>query len=182
MILVDRNEMLKHLPRLLYADFDAGLLFWRERNNNDIIRDSRLKSWNSRYANKPALNCLDGFGYLHGRISKVPYKAHRVLWALYYGDWPKNEIDHINRIRTDNRIVNLRDVTSSQNNQNRKIGLNNKTGVIGVCWDVLRGKWKATIRLNHKQTNIGRFDCFEEAVKMRKQKEIDLGFISNEGV
>ena len=49
-------------------------------------------------------------------IFKKKFFAHRICYAMFYGKWPINQIDHINRNRSDNRICNLRDATYSQNN------------------------------------------------------------------
>ncbi|MDA6380520.1 HNH endonuclease signature motif containing protein [Escherichia coli] len=68
-------------------------------------------------------------------INGKAYPAHRLAWLIVYGTMPDGFIDHINRVRTDNRISNLRLVTHSENMQNRKIQKNNKSGYRGVSWD-----------------------------------------------
>lgn len=59
-------------------------------------------------------------GYLRIRIDAVSYKAHRLAWLYHYGEWPEGELDHINGIRTDNRVANLRDVPHVENQRNMK--------------------------------------------------------------
>ena len=58
-------------------------------------------------------------GYIRVRIKRTEYYAHRLAWLYVYGEWPKDQIDHINRDKSDNRITNLRDVTCSENNRNK---------------------------------------------------------------
>lgn len=63
----------------------------------------------------------DGNGYLRVKIARKDYKVHRIIWTVFNGPIPDGfEIDHINRICNDNRLDNLRLVTSAQNNHNRK--------------------------------------------------------------
>lgn len=64
------------------------------------------------------LNTSKNQGYIQIRFNKKLYLAHRIAWYLHYGVWPQNYIDHINGIRTDNKISNLRDVTVKENNNN----------------------------------------------------------------
>lgn len=76
---------------------------------------------------------LDTKGYLRTRIDGVDYKNHRLAWLLFYMQWPTQEIDHINGIRADNRIKNLRDVSARVNGLNRQQAMkNNVVGVLGV--------------------------------------------------
>jgi len=76
----------------------------------------------------------DRNGYLRVRLLGQELKAHRLAWLLHYGVWPDAEIDHINGIVSDNRIVNLRNVDVYGNSQNRRMAQkNNKTGLLGVA-------------------------------------------------
>jgi hypothetical protein len=85
--------------------------------------------------------------------------AHRLAWRVYYGYWPKDQIDHINGFKDDNRISNLREATSATNIQNqRRPRSNNKSGYLGVCWDKRMHKWVASVRLNGKTHVAGYFD------------------------
>lgn len=102
-------------------------------------------------------------GYIRLGIRHKRYLAHRLAWLYMYGVWPKNEIDHVNGDRSDNRICNLREATHIENTQNIGKRPNNKSGYIGVHWHKLTSKWVAAIRTNGKQHHLGLFDTPELA-------------------
>jgi hypothetical protein len=95
------------------------------------------------------------------------YQGHRVAWLLSHGAWPKNDIDHINEVKDDNRLVNLRDVDRSTNLHNKaKPNKNSKSAYRGIMYDKhtrSSKKWRARIMKNRKTINLGRFDTEEEA-------------------
>lgn len=92
---------------------------------------------------------------------------------MHHGIDPgKMQIDHINGDSTDNRIENLRLATSQQNNRNRRIASNNKSGVRGVCWCRSKRKWKAYIMIDGKMHNLGGFDSLQDAQAKRISAEI----------
>lgn len=113
----------------------------------------------------------DGLGYLLIKVLSRPYKAHRLAWLYMNGTWPKLDIDHINRNRSDNRIANLREVTHKQNHQNRSKSSNNTSGHPGIYWDKQKSKWRAKIEHNQKQIHLGYFTDIEEALSARKAAE-----------
>lgn len=90
--------------------------------------------------------------------------AHRAAWAIYYSKFPDGEIDHINGDEADNRITNLRDVSKSVNQQNkRKPRADNKSGLMGVGWHRRGKKWRAQITVQGKVIYLGLFSDPEEA-------------------
>ena len=93
------------------------------------------------------------------------YAAHQIVYLWHHGHIPP-EIDHKNQIKTDNRISNLRAVTSSQNKGNIGLLRNNKSGFRGVSFNARSQKWHAQIKINGKQTYLGRFDLPEQAAKI----------------
>jgi len=122
-------------------------------------------------------------GYIKIYIFGRQYMAHRLVWLYYYGFIPKKkiQIDHINQNRSDNRIANLRLVTIQENQKNRKISQNNKSGCMGV-YKVNRKhkhKWASQIWVNNKGVHVGIFDTYEEAVEARANAEKDYGFHTN---
>jgi hypothetical protein len=107
--------------------------------------------------------------------NKTSYKGkrlavHRVVWLLHKGEWPKGEIDHINRNRADNRIENLRDVSRHVNAANRP----DAASMTGTTWHPDKRKWKAKIQNNKKYIHIGYFNTQIEAHEayLRVRREI----------
>ena len=120
-------------------------------------------------------------GYIIISIFNKRYRAHRLAWLYVYGEMPSKHIDHINHIRDDNRICNLRDVSHKNNHKNRKLSIRNANGRIGVFWDNDRKRWLASIRVDGKPIFLGRFAEYSDAVNARKNAEILYGFHENHG-
>ncbi len=106
---------------------------------------------------------IDYTGYRYIKIDKVKYSAHRLAWLYVYGEFPKEQIDHKNNVRSDNRLSNLRLATHSQNMMNQPARKNNTSGVKGVDWDKTCNKWRARCQVNGKRKSVGWFDSLEEA-------------------
>lgn len=161
------------LRSLLSYDPETGQLTWKERDGWD--------GWNARYAGRSALIQSKRGGYLCGKIKNVDFRAHRIAFAMHYGRWPFNEVDHINGVVTDNRATNLREVTPSQNCRNQRRPANNTSGILGVWLDIRSGRWRAEARhdgINHK---LGSFDTKEKAAMARAQASERFGYHPNHG-
>lgn len=93
------------------------------------------------------------------------YYAHRLAWLLTTGTWPKGQIDHINGVRDDNRIANLRDVTQFENMQNLRTATaqNRSCGLLGASFEKRSGLWQSKIRLNGHQYHLGRYETADLA-------------------
>lgn len=173
------------LRQLLRYEPDTGKLFWLPRgpewfrSENPRAR-GQVKVWNARYAGRPALEALSQ-GYRVGRLFDVLVRAHRVIWAMTTGAWPEGEIDHINGDRADNRMENLREVSSGENGRNKGLRADNTSGQVGVSWSRLEGKWKVLIWRNGKPYSRGTFTNFVDAVRSRKAAEAEFGFHENHG-
>jgi hypothetical protein len=167
---------------LLEADFSTGQLFWKKRPSELFPSDQSARLWNAKHAGKNALNCVNGAGYRYGRIFRSPIMAHRAIWCLANDGWPKDQIDHINGNREDNRLVNLRNVTKLENSRNQRIRKENTSGVLGVYWLKNAKKWRAFVCVDYKKIHLGVFDDFEEAVLVRKEAEKKYGFHKNNGL
>lgn len=165
-----------NIGELLSADFQTGKLFWKSRTKSMFSDERSWASWNARYSGHEAMTYRDPNGYLCGRVFNKQVKAHRAIWAIAHGVFP-SFIDHINGVRDDNRLANLRAVSVQENNRNMRVRSDSATGVTGVCWDSTRGKWLSTIGGAH----IGRFDDFATAVAARASAQIAAGFHENHG-
>ena len=141
----------EYIRSILDYEPSTGVLTWRKRQD-------RNDYWNRRYSGKQAGSSHKD-GYLRFSINKKNYLAHRIAYLHFHGIWPSDEIDHINGIANDNRIENLRAVTSKQNNMNTRLYKNNTTGLKGVSWSKSHVKWSSTGSLSGKTYNIGYFDC-----------------------
>lgn len=169
------------LRQLLTYDPATGDLVWRTRHAEMFPTKAASTWWNGRFANQKALTAIDSSGYRFGLIFSVTHKAHRVIWALYYGAWPRGEIDHLNGIKTDNRIKNLRDVHKSVNARNTKMYGHNTSGQNGVSWYRRNNKWRASIKIDGQQKHLGYFECFDDAIAARKAAEKGHGFTDRHG-
>lgn len=174
------------LHKLLRYNPETGALFWRARTP-DMFSSKRQAAehncaiWNGRFANKAAFTANTNWGYKQSSVFDQKMLAHRVAWAMHYGEWPRYEIDHINGIRSDNRISNLRDVTSSENGRNSQRMKNNTSGQTGVSWDRSRDQWVAYIRASGRILNLGRFLLKGDAIAARKAAEVEHGYHQNHG-
>lgn len=102
-------------------------------------------------------------GYLRFGVGGTCQLAHRVAWLHYYGYWPRNQIDHINHIRDDNRIANLRECTNAENRQNIRPEGYGVSGYLGVSPASDNYGWVAVIMVGQKQTYLGLFETPELA-------------------
>lgn len=123
-----------------------------------------------------AVGSTNGQGYINIMVDGKRYLAHRLVWLYHYGHMPENEIDHINRDKTDNRIENLREVSRSCNMRNTGNYITNKSGVKGVRFADDRGKWMVSIRVFGKDHYLGQHHDFLEAVCHRLAAEQALNW------
>ena len=104
-----------------------------------------------------------GYVWIYFYPTQTSYQAHRLVWFYVYGIWPTHGLDHINRCKTDNRLVNLRDVPLNINHQNRDILDSNTSGYTGVFVTNRKNPYRARIRINGKRVSLGSFATAEEA-------------------
>ena len=118
---------------------------------------------------------LTNYGYLTVRVDKKMVMVHRIIWEIERGPIPKGfEIDHIDGIRNNNHINNLRIATRSENRWNAAIRKDNTSGVRGVRWHKGTKKWRAEITISGKTKLLGHFATFNDAVNLRRKEEIGL--------
>lgn len=174
------------LRKLISYDPASGTLYWLPRPaemfaGTGALQISRAAGWNARFAGTPALNADNGRGYRKGTILWTRVFAHRAAWAIYHGQWPASEIDHIDGNPSNNAITNLRAVTHKENGRNTKKPSHNKSGVVGVHWSVGRRKWIAQIGARNNHKFLGHFDRREDAIAARAAAELSLGYHKNHG-
>jgi len=148
------------LKDVLQFDSETGQFFWRNSHGRKAAGDKA--------------GVLNGGGYISIRLNGYSYLAHRLAWLYATGSWPKCQIDHINRVRSDNRIVNLREATSFDNMQNRPIRADNRSGYPGVYFDKNRNKWRAEIYYHRKKMQIGMFHELELAIFVREHVDAKI--------
>lgn len=105
-------------------------------------------------------------GYRQLPIDGVQYREHRLAFLYMTGEWPTHHVDHINRVKDDNRWCNLRDVPAVLNMQNIAVRSDNTSGYRGVSWNPATGKWAAKCTYRKKRNTLGYFDDKEEANEM----------------
>lgn len=144
-----------------------GEFTWIKRPNKNIHLHTRAGTKNSA-------------GYRVISLFGKRYLEHRLAWFFIHGEMPKHEIDHINQIRDDNRISNLRQVTRSENQRN-KTRKDSRVDEVGIWWCRRRKRYIAEITLNGKKVYQKSFKDIDEAIQQRKAKALELGFHENHG-
>lgn len=145
-----RDLTAARLRELLNYDPETGLLTWRAARHG--VFAGAVAGWTSRQ------------GYIHLSVEGCTQQAHRLAWLHVYGAWPAQHIDHINGVRDDNRIANLRDVLPRVNAENvRRVHAQNKSGFMGVRKARTPGKWQASIIVKGRFLYLGVFTSTEEA-------------------
>lgn len=148
-----------------YVLYDKHNGFFKYRNSGRTV-DNRNQS-----------------GYVRVSIDGKRYLAHRLAWIWCNGDIPEGmEIDHINQVKHDNRIVNLRLGTSRDNKRNRALQSNNTTGINGVSYDKKNNAYEANIKVDGKKVFLGYYDTEAEAKAARYAADRVLKFSELHGM
>jgi hypothetical protein len=169
------RELLDYYP-------ETGVLIWRERDRRWFKSNRNWKMCNVKIAGKPAFTTVGNDGYKTGTIFGKSYSAHEIIFLWMTGRWPNPGmgINHDNRIRHDNRWVNLIEKSRQKSMQNKSLQTNNTSGHVGVCFDKEQESFRAYITANgHKYKR--RFPTYEEAVAWREEKEREYCFHPNHG-
>ena len=161
----------EEVARLFTYDREAGILYWRNKNGNNTRRNYVAGSLKG-----------DKNGYQRVGIKGKIYKEHRIIMMLCFGHIPENaEIDHINHVRNDNRLCNLRFVTMSENMRNKSVSSKSTTGVTGVYFYKRLQKYIARIRVNREFIHLGTLETLEDAAEARRQADRKYKFNNNHG-
>lgn len=151
------------LRQLLRYEPETGKLYWKERPVEMLPSERAGKSWNTRFAGKEAFTAIGNHRYRVGRVNYKELLAHRVVWAIHYGEWPEDQIDHVDNDRLNNRIGNLREATSFENMRNRGAQNNNSSGHKGVHWNSGAKAFCAQICFEGRRVYLGLFSTAEDA-------------------
>jgi len=168
------------LKDVIHYDPQTGIFTWKKRDRSYFKSERSYKSLNTRMAGKQAKFKSYG-GYIAGCLFGRYYLFHVLAFLYMNGEFAKNDVDHINGDGTDNRWVNLRDVTHSENLRNAKRSKANTSGQTGVSWSKKMNKWGARIRFDKKQNHLGFFVEFSDAVSARKKAEMEHNYHENHG-
>ena len=155
---------------LFRYDYETGVLYWRWRVNNRVPKTLEAGSQNKSN------------GYLYVKVHGRRYLVHRVVMLMCYGFCGEGlDVDHINHVRNDNRLCNLRFVTRSENSKNQSLSSKNTSGVTGVDFSKAHKKYRARIRVNREFIHLGYFDTLEEASAARAEANLKYKFNNNHG-
>ncbi len=172
------------LLKCLTYDKETGLLYHNPARPIETFASKRgYARWLTRFSGKP-LQSKTKAGYIKITLSVdgciYTGSAHRVIWFLESGFWPKYTIDHINGDRADNRVSNLRDVEHSVNCRNQKRKKNN-SGYMGVWYRAEMGKYRATIYVDGRTKHLGYFPTLDDAISARVSAQETEGYHQNHG-
>lgn len=164
----DSKPTVALLRECLDYDPETGVLVWRHRPLHHFVDARSAASWNTRFANRPVRKRMRGYVVVVITVGDKPTysSGHRVAWAMTTGEWPEFEIDHKNLNRSDNRFENLRPATHQQNQWNKGVQSNNKSGFKGVHQHTQNGTWVAQIAINKRTCYLGSFASPEEAAQV----------------
>lgn len=152
------------LRQLLDYNPDTGALTWKRRPRKMFKADGPFRTWNSRFAGKEAFTSVNLSGYRYGTLLYGVCRAHRVIWKWWTGEDPQ-QVDHINGIRTDNRVANLRSATCHENSRNVRSHKDSTSSFVGVSWDKRRQKWRANIMVAGRARSLGYHAQEEDAAR-----------------
>ena len=154
----------EYLTTVLNYDKNTGIFTWKRRDRSVFKSDRAMNAWNRKCLNKRAGN-INTINYRTIRLLGSNHYEHRLVWLYVYGYLPKIEIDHIDCNRSNNSLSNLRTATSGENSQNlRTAPAHNKyTGLLGVSYNKLAGRFIAQIKLKGKNNHLGYFSNPQDA-------------------
>ena len=148
----------KELRRALHYDARRGVWRWRVGRSGTAGKGS-------------IAGYLQPNGYRYIQVNGKLYLSSRLAWFYIRGYFPEHDVDHVNRVRDDDRWGNLREVSRQCNIRNCKLSSQNTSGVKGVCWHKQHNKWHTQVRVNGKSRSVGLHDDFTEAVAHRLAAE-----------
>ena len=152
---------LEELKKYLSYDEETGHFTWIALTHKSV---SKIKVGDRA-------GVIHSNGYIRIVVKQKKFYAHRLAWGFMTGEMPTLQVDHVNRIRHDNRFENLEEKSSYENNLNRGIYKSNRVGVTGVHKNKKTGRITASIRRDGITKHLGTFENIEEATKARQDAE-----------
>jgi hypothetical protein len=159
------------LKHLIHYSPENGIVTWKTKINKKTKINGRAGYFSKSKKKMYRSICIHG----------VVKREHCWIWYYMTGIWPEKEIDHINGNGTDNRWVNLRLVTASENRHNHRVYSNNNSGVTGIFWNKVKKSWIVTFVINGKQKQVCQRVDFFEACCIRKRLENMNGYSKQHG-
>jgi len=164
---VKELELLKQVKEFMMYNADTGAFTWIKQTGSIQV------------------------GYIAGNVNYTGYRrlvidgkyrlAHRIAWLYTYGTFPESQIDHINGIRDDNRIDNLRAVNNSENSKNSKLRNDSTAGITGLSERRNGKSWRVYVQADGKLIGLGTHSDFFEACCIRKSAELEYNYHPNHG-
>ena len=162
------NERLKREDVEEYLEYRDGHLWWIDPTSNKVKKGQRF-------------GCKDSNKYIRGSLKSQKYYEHSLIWFYHYGIWPKDQLDHINGIRDDNRIENLRECNNQQNSKNSAMKSSNTSGSTGVYWSKRDRRWIGEVMIGGNKIYIGRSKNIEEITSKVEKYRLQKGFSKRHG-
>lgn len=150
----------KHLKSVLKYNPETGVFIWLV--SCGTVKKGKLAGY------------IGPNGYQYIGIDRSIYLTHRLAWLYMVGKFPKEHLDHLNRVSTDNRWENLRECNYAQNGSNTTKYKNNTSGFKGVCWNKNAQKWRSQIKYEGKTHYIGSFSNKIDAAKAYNKKTLEI--------
>jgi len=144
---------IEEIKKVLDYNPDTGVFTWKVDIAKNVKKDS-------------VAGCKDKDGYIVISINRKQYRAHRIAYMFVHGKL-ENQIDHVNRVKSDNRIINLRECTHTQNHHNVTVRSDNKLGIKGVCFK--RDHYQARITVGGIDIYLGTYDTAAEASEVYRE-------------
>lgn len=181
----------QRLKELLRYNLSTGEFVWIE----EVSKCTRLTT-------KAKAGCITRRGYTRIIVDGKSYQAHRLVWLYNFGSFPSGQIDHINGVKNDNRLSNLRECSQAENMRNTKMKSNNTSGITGVgytevnqrCgstdtywsarWTDINGKHRskhfAVSKHGYDQAKVLAVACRNE--RMLELKSLGVGYTERHGI
>ena len=138
------------LKEYLSYESETGIFTW-------------VKSYRNQHIGK-RVGSYDKDGYVQIKLKRKLYRAHRLAWLYVHGKFPDSQLDHIDGVRDNNVITNLREVTFAGNAQNQRGSHSDSTyGMLGIDYNKTKKRFRARIQLGGKRITLGGFSTAEDA-------------------